>query len=75
MSLWRLRLSKDGLTAGQKSADGIAGHNVGKRSATGERLSTPNGFTDTANRSIGTGRMNTAARPLSTTISRNWRTR
>ena len=32
MSLWRLRLPKGGLTAGQKSAEGILGHAVGKAS-------------------------------------------
>ena len=32
MSLRRLRLSKGGLTAGQKSAEGILGHVVGKAS-------------------------------------------
>ena len=32
MSLGRLRLSKGGLTAGQKSAEGILGHDVGKAS-------------------------------------------
>ena len=32
MSLRRLRLSKGGLTAGQKSAEGILGHDVGKAS-------------------------------------------
>ena len=31
-SLRRLRLSKGGLTAGQKSAEGIVGHDVGKAS-------------------------------------------
>src|SRR6185436_13465014 len=31
-SLRRLRLSKGGLTAGQKSAEGILGHDVGKAS-------------------------------------------
>ena len=30
MSLQRLRLSKGGLTAEQKSAEGIVGHDVGK---------------------------------------------
>jgi len=30
VSLRRLRLSKDGLTAEQKSAEGIVGHVVGK---------------------------------------------
>jgi hypothetical protein len=32
VSLRRLRLSKGGLTAGQKSAEGIVGHDVGKAS-------------------------------------------
>ena len=32
MSLRRLRLSKDGLTAEQKSAEGIVGQDVGKAS-------------------------------------------
>ena len=32
MSLRRLRLSKGSLTAGQKSAEGILGHDVGKAS-------------------------------------------
>jgi hypothetical protein len=32
VSLWRLRLLKGGLTAGQKSAEGIVGHVVGKAS-------------------------------------------
>ena len=32
MSLRRLRLSKGSLTAGQKSAEGIVGHVVGKAS-------------------------------------------
>src|ERR1022692_2031828 len=32
VSLWRLRLPKGGLTAGQKSAEGILGHVVGKAS-------------------------------------------
>ena len=32
MSLRRLRLSKGGLTAGQKSAEGILGHVVGEAS-------------------------------------------
>ena len=32
VSLRRLRLSKGGLTAGQKSAEGILGHDVGKAS-------------------------------------------
>ena len=40
MSLWRLRLSKGGLTAGQKSAEGIVGHDVGKAS---EALRMPKG--------------------------------
>jgi hypothetical protein len=40
VSLWRLRLSKGGLTAGQKSAEGIVGHDVGKAS---EALHTPKG--------------------------------
>src|ERR1700690_1815768 len=31
-SLRRLRLSKGGLTAGQKSAEGVVGHDVGKAS-------------------------------------------
>ena len=39
-SLWRLRLSKGGLTAGQKSAEGIVGHDVGKAS---EALRMPKG--------------------------------
>jgi len=30
VSLWRLRLSKGSLTARQKSAEGILGHDVGK---------------------------------------------
>lgn len=34
MSLRRLRLSKGGLTAEQKSAEGIVGHDVGKASLT-----------------------------------------
>ena len=37
-----LRLSKGGLTAGQKSAEGIAGHDVGKAS---EALRMPKGGT------------------------------
>ena len=32
MSLRRLRLSRGGLTAGQKSAEGVVGHDVGKAS-------------------------------------------
>ncbi len=32
MSRWRLRLSKGSLTTGQKSAEGILGHVVGKAS-------------------------------------------
>src|ERR1700737_5208977 len=32
VSPWRLRLPKGGLTAGQKSAEGILGHDVGKAS-------------------------------------------
>ena len=40
MSLRRLRLSKGGLTAGQKSAEGILGHDVGKAS---EALRKPKG--------------------------------
>jgi hypothetical protein len=32
VSLRRLRLSKDGLTTGQKSAEGIVGHDVGEAS-------------------------------------------
>jgi hypothetical protein len=39
-SLRRLRLSKGGLTAGQKSAEGIVGHDVGKVS---EALQEPKG--------------------------------
>src|ERR1700674_3759097 len=39
-SLQRLRLSKGGLTAGQKSAEGIVGHDVGKAS---EALQKPKG--------------------------------
>src|SRR5258707_13026620 len=39
-SLRRLRLSKGGLTAGQKSAEGIVGHDVGKAS---EELRMPKG--------------------------------
>src|ERR1700686_5785255 len=39
-SLQRLRLSKGGLTAGQKSAEGILGHVVGKAS---EALRKPKG--------------------------------
>src|ERR1700726_4802801 len=39
-SLRRLRLSKGGLTAGQKSAEGIVGHDVGKAS---EALRKPKG--------------------------------
>src|SRR3977135_2520585 len=39
-SLRRLRLSKGGLTAGQKSAEGIVGHDVGKAS---EALRMPKG--------------------------------
>src|ERR1700681_199739 len=39
-SLRRLRLSKGGLTAGQKSAEGILGHDVGKAS---EALRMPKG--------------------------------
>jgi hypothetical protein len=40
VSLRRLRLSKGGLTAGQKSAAGIVGHDVGKDS---EALRKPKG--------------------------------
>jgi len=40
VSLQRLRLSKGGLTAGQKSAEGIVGHDVGKAS---EALRMPKG--------------------------------
>src|SRR6476661_2268905 len=40
VSLRRLRLSKGGLTAGQKSAEGILGHGVGKAS---EALQMPKG--------------------------------
>jgi hypothetical protein len=40
VSLRRLRLSKGNLTAGQKSAEGILGHDVGKVS---EALRTPKG--------------------------------
>ena len=40
MSLRRLRLSKGGLTAEQKSAEGILGHDVGKAS---EALRKPKG--------------------------------
>ena len=40
VSLWRLRSSKDGLTAGQKSAEGILGHDVGEVS---EALRKPKG--------------------------------
>ena len=40
VSLRRLRLSKGGLTAGQKSAEGIVGHDVGKAS---EALRMPKG--------------------------------
>jgi hypothetical protein len=40
VSLRRLRLSKGGLTAGQKSAEGILGHDVGKAS---EALRKPKG--------------------------------
>ena len=40
MSLRRLRLSKGGLTAEQKSAEGIVGHDVGKAS---EALRMPKG--------------------------------
>src|SRR5260370_12965433 len=40
VSLLRLRLSKGGLTAGQKSAEGILGHDVGKAS---EALRMPKG--------------------------------
>jgi len=32
VSRWRLRLPQGGLTAGQKSAEGIVGHVVGKAS-------------------------------------------
>src|SRR5664279_3968653 len=39
-SLWRLRLSKGSLTAGQKSAEGILGQDVGKAS---EALRKPKG--------------------------------
>jgi hypothetical protein len=38
VSLRRLRLPKGGLTAGQKSAEGILGHDVGKAS---KELSNP----------------------------------
>ena len=40
VSLRRLRLPKGGLTAGQKSAEGILGHDVGKAS---EALQMPKG--------------------------------
>src|SRR5258705_3868589 len=40
VSLRRLRLSKGGLTVGQKSAEGIVGHDVGKAS---EALRMPKG--------------------------------
>jgi len=40
VSLRRLRLSKGGLTAEQKSAEGIVGHDVGKAS---EALQKPKG--------------------------------
>jgi hypothetical protein len=40
VSLRRLRLSKGGLIAGQKSAEGIVGHDVGKAS---EAFRKPNG--------------------------------
>ncbi len=40
MSLRRLRSSKGGLTTGQKSAEGIVGHDVGKAS---EALRMPKG--------------------------------
>jgi hypothetical protein len=40
VSLWRLRLLKDDLTAEQKSAEGILGHDVGKAS---EALRMPKG--------------------------------
>src|SRR5436190_23938450 len=40
VSLRRLRLSKGGLTAGEKSAEGIVGHDVGKAS---EALRKPKG--------------------------------
>src|SRR5260370_42340605 len=40
VSLRRLRVSKGGLTAGQKSAEGILGHDVGKAS---EALRKPKG--------------------------------
>ena len=40
MSLRRLRLSQGGLTAGQKSAEGVLGHDVGKVS---EALRKPKG--------------------------------
>jgi len=40
VSLWRLRLSKGTLTAEQKSAEGILGHDVGKAS---EALRRPKG--------------------------------
>ena len=40
MSLRRLRLSKGSLTAGQKSAEGVVGHDVGKAS---EALRKPKG--------------------------------
>jgi hypothetical protein len=40
VSFRRLRMSKGGLTAEQKSAEGILGHDVGKAS---EALQTPKG--------------------------------
>jgi hypothetical protein len=40
VSLRRLRLSQGGLTAGQKSAEGVLGHDVGKVS---EALRKPKG--------------------------------
>src|ERR1700687_4114882 len=40
VSLWRLRLPRGSLTAGQKSAEGIVGHDVGKAS---EALRRPKG--------------------------------
>ena len=48
MSFVRLRQSKGGLTAGQKSAEGVLGHDVGKAS---EALRMPKGgVTDRPNR-------------------------
>jgi hypothetical protein len=40
VSLWRLRLSRGSLTAGQKSAEGVVGHDVGEVS---EALQMPKG--------------------------------